>query len=145
MKRKNLTIALTIIFGMFCLSAYCLADEAQKEEGGNSHQNIRIYSDELVPPILKCKTGATVTWVNFSRRIQAEVRFLDETVVDAAECPTNFFIGKDNTYESHKVCIGCTASLCFQKKGTYRYMVRETKTFHPGAMHREVRGTIIVE
>ena len=143
MKGRNLVIALTV--GFFCLSAYCMADEAQGEKGANLHKNIRIYSDELIPPTLQCKPGTTVTWVNFSRRIQAEIRFLDKEVTSAAECPTNFFIGMDDTFESHKVCIGCTASLCFQKKGTYHYMIRETKTFHPGAMHKEVRGTIIVE
>lgn len=61
MKRKNLVIILTIIFGVFCLSAYSFADEAQKEEGDKSHKNIRIYSDELIPGIFQCNPGTTVT------------------------------------------------------------------------------------
>lgn len=145
MKRKNLIIAFALIFGVFCLSVFCFADDAQKEKGDKSHKNIRIYADELIPAILQCTPGTTVTWVNFSMRVQAEIRFLDKKVNSAADCPTNFFIGGHGTYESHKVCMGCTASLCFQEKGTYRYIVRETKTFFPGSSHKELQGTINVE
>lgn len=143
MKKEYLTITSTIFLVLFCITAYCLAEEAKQEEMKRQHKTVFIHEHEgLIPQVLIAKLGTTVTWMN-DATVEAEILFSDKKVLDAAACLVNFFIGKNGTYESHKMCAGCTASLCFQEKGTFDYIVKESRTFYGG--DKEYRGTILIE
>lgn len=143
MKKEYLTITSTIFLVLFCITAYCLADEAKQEEMKRQHKTVFIHEQEgLIPQTLVSERGTTVTWMN-DATVEAEILFLDKKVVDAASCLVYFYIGKNGTYESHKMCAGCTASLCFQKKGTFDYVVKESRTFHGG--DKEYRGAIVIK
>ena len=143
MRRKNLIYMVVILVGIFHLIEYPFAAEAKKEGLKKLHKTIIIYEEEgLVPPNLTAKPGITVSWVNLSET-EAEILFLDKEVTDAADCPVYFFIGRKGAYESHKMCAGCTASLCFREKGRFDYIVKESRTFHGG--EKEFRGTIVIK
>ena len=143
MKRKYLTVTSTIFLVIFCLSAFCLADEAKQEEMKRQHKTIFIHEQEgIAPQTLVGEIGTTVTWIN-DANVEAEILFLNKNVVDAADCLVYFFIGKNGTLESHKMCAGCTASLCFLEKGTFDYIVKESRTFHGAG--KEFRGSILIK
>ena len=143
MKRKNLIYITVILIGTLYLTGYLFADEAKKEEVKRFHQTVIIHEYEgLVPEILRIEPGTTVTWVNFAA-VEAKMLFFDREVIDAADCPVYFFIGDNGTYESHEMCAGCTASLCFQEKGRYDYIVKESRTSY--GYNKEYRGTILVK
>ena len=143
MRRKNLIYLVVIMASIFFMIGSSFAVEAKKEESKKIHKSIIIYEEEgLVPPNLTAKLGVTVSWVNLSET-EAEILFLDKKVADAADCPVHFFIGRKGAYESHKMCAGCTASLCFQEKGEFDYIVKESRTFYGG--EKEFRGTIVIK
>ena len=141
MKRKNLIYTILILFSSLCLTGYLFATE--EEATTKNHKTVVIHEHEgVTPQILRIEPGTTVIWVNLTL-VEAEVLFLDRKVIDAAECPVYFFIGDDGTYESHEMCAGCAASLCFQGKGRFDYAVKEARTSY--GEEKEYRGTILVK
>ena len=146
MKKKNLVYIIVILFCGLCLTGYLFADDVKKEEIKMVHKTVIIHEYEgLTPQILRVEPGTTVIWVNYAA-VEAVIIFLDEEIIDAADCPVYFFIDRDGTYESHEMCAGCTASLCFMEKGSYDYIVKEYRTHYaPGGIERDYRGTILVK
>ena len=143
MKRKRLIYTMVILFSSLCLTGYLFAAEAKKEEIKKVHKTVIIHEYEgLTSENLRVEPGTTVTWVNFAA-VEAKILFLDEEVINAADCPVYFFIDRDGTYETHKMCAGCTASLCFLEKGRFDYVVKETRTSY--GEEKEYRGTILVK
>ena len=147
MKTKKLLCAIGILIIVFCLAEYPLF-ASEKEVKVSRFVTIESKDPReiklgLDPSTLIIESGTTVVWVNFSR-IPVELLFLNNKVNFAADCPVNFFIGKDGAYESGKICIGCTASLCFIEKGKYEYVFSTSSTFHPSKM-KEQRGIILVQ
>lgn len=140
MKRKSLIYTIVILIGSFYLTGYLFADEAKKGEINRLHKTVVIHEYQgVTPETLIVKPGTTVIWVNLAA-IQAEIIFLDKEVVDAADCPVYFFVGRDGTYETHEMCAGYTASLCFQEKGRYDYIVKASRTVY--GEEKEYLGTI---
>ncbi|MEE9503756.1 MAG: hypothetical protein V3V90_01375, partial [Thermodesulfobacteriota bacterium] len=85
-----------------------------------------------------------VIWVNHSR-FSVEVIFIGKQVVLACGSPVNFFVGKDGSYESHKIPSGGTASLCFLEKGRYTYKTKPSKRFILGKKGEEHYGTVWIK
>lgn len=143
MRKRNLIYIVVILISIFFIVGDSSADEIKKEESKKIHKTVIIHEEEgVTPKILNAEIGVIVNWVNLSL-VEAEIRFIDKKVNDAADCPVDFFIGKDGTYESKKMCAGCTTSLCFQKKGRFEYIIKEYRTFHGG--EKEFRGTILIK
>ena len=143
MKSKGIIHILAILVCISHLIGFSFAEEVQQEEMNRQHKTVFIHEQEgLIPQTLVCQPGTTVTWMN-DATVEAEILFLDKKVIDAASCLVYFYIGKNGTYESHKMCAGCTASLCFQGKGNYDYIVKESRTFHGG--DKEYRGAIVIK
>ena len=141
MRRKNLIYTLLILFSSLCLTGYLFA--AEEEETTKNHKTVVIHEHEgVTPQILRIEPGTTVIWVNLTL-VEAEVLFLDRKVIDAADCPVYFFIGDDGTYESHEMCAGCAASLCFQEEGRFDYIVKEARNSYGD--EKEYQGTILVK
>jgi plastocyanin len=108
-----------------------------------SHKTIKIKEKEgIIPRTVTLQPGETVKWVNLSMS-EVEIHFLDNKVIDAADNPVYFFVGRGSTYETHSICTGCTASLRFQKKGSFRYRVKESRTYHGG--EKEFRGAMLIK
>ena len=108
-----------------------------------SHKTIKIKEKEgVIPQTVTVKPGETVKWINMSLS-EIEIQFLDEKIVDAADHPVYFFIGRGSTYETHNLCAGCSASLRFQEKGIFEYRVEESRTYHGG--EKEFRGTMLIQ
>ena len=141
MKSKNLIYIIVIMIGTFYLTGYPFAAETKKEEVKKIYKTV-IIDEGLYYKTLTAEPGTTVIWVNYSKR-QVEILFLDKKVIDAADCLSNFFIGKDGACESVKMCRNCTASLCFQKKGAFGYIVKESRTFY--GTGKEYRGVIWIK
>ena len=143
MRRRNLIYIVVILVSIFFIVGDSSADETKKEESKKIHETVIIHEGKRVTPrIVNAEIGAIVSWVNLSL-VEAEIRFIDKKVNDAIDCPENFFIGRDGAYESKRMCAGCTASLCFQKKGRFEYVIKEYRTFHGG--EKEFRGTILIK
>ena len=147
MKTKKLLYAIGILIIVFYLSQYSLF-AGEKEVKVSRFVTIESKDPReiklgLDPSTLIVEPGTTVVWVNFSRT-PVELLFLNNKVNFAADCPANFFIGKDGAYESGKICIGCTASLCFIEKGKYEYVFSTSSTFYPYKM-KEQRGMIWIK
>ena len=107
MKRKNLVQIMILIISMCYVIGTSIAAEPSNELSMNSHKTIRVKEKEgIIPQTVTLKPGETVEWVNLSLS-EIEIHFLDEKVVDAANHPIHFFICRDGTYESHKICSGC--------------------------------------
>jgi hypothetical protein len=73
-----------------------------------------------------------------------EILFLDPKITLACGTPVNFILGKDGAYESAKIPLGGTASLCFTKNGKFDYVVKSSRTFYNQTLAREHRGSIII-
>jgi plastocyanin len=120
-----------------------IAAETRDEVSMKSHKTIRIKENEgIIPQTVTVRPGGTVTWVNLSLS-EVEIFFLDKKVVNVADYPLHFFIGRENTYESRKICAGCTASLCFQERGTFEYLVKEFRNYHGN--EKEFRGAMMIK
>jgi len=100
--------------------------------------------EEPNPVTLFAPLGTTVIWVNHSK-YAVEILFIGKQVVLACGSPINFFIGKDGSYESHKIPSGGTASLCFLEKGRYAYKTKPSKAFILGKKGKEHYGTIWIK
>jgi plastocyanin len=100
--------------------------------------------EEPYPATLFASLGTTVIWVNHSR-FSVEVIFIGKQVVLACGSPVNFFVGKDGSYESHKIPSGGTASLCFLEKGRYTYKTKPSKRFILGKKGEEHYGTVWIK
>lgn len=147
MKTKKLMYVIGILIISSCLVEYSLfAGEKELKVSrfvtieSKDPREIKLGLD---PSTLIIEPGTTVVWVNFSRT-PVELLFLNNKVSFAADCPANFFIGKNGAYESGKICIGCTASLCFIEKGKYEYVFSTSSTFYPSKM-KEQRGMIWIK
>ena len=128
---------------MCCVIEYPIAAEARNEVSMKSPKTIKIKEKEgIIPRTVTLKSGETVKWINLSLS-EVEIHFLDEKVIDAADNPVHFFICRENTYESHNICAGCTASLRFQEKGSFEYLVKESRTYHGG--EKEFRGVMLLK
>lgn len=147
MKTKKIMCALGILLTVFFLTEHSLFAGEKEVKVSRfvtiESQDPREIKLGLDPSTLIIEPGTTVVWVNFSRN-PVELLFLNKNVSFAADCPANFFIGKDGAYESGKICIGCTASLCFIEKGKYEYVFSRSSTFYPSKM-KEQRGIIWVK
>lgn len=145
MRTKQLTILATALMLAVFLVNPLLAAEGE-EEGVALVTKVVIITGHagLKPPDIISQRGTTVVWVNHSNTPQ-EILFLDKKVVLACGSPVNFIVGHDGTYESSKVPFGGTASLCFTEKGTYKYIVKSSKTFAQQPKDKELRGSVTIE
>ena len=142
MKRKIL-IQIIIVISMCCVIEYPIAAEARNEVSMKSPKTIKIKEKEgIIPQSVTLKPGETVKWVNLSMS-EIEIHFLDKKILDAADYPVYFFIGRGSTYETHNLCAGCSASLRFQEKGSFEYRVKESRTYHGG--EKEFRGAMLIK
>jgi plastocyanin len=135
MKRKIIIQVMIVVVSMCYVIGYSIAAETRNEVSMKSHKTIKIKEKEgIIPRTVTLQPGETVKWVNL---------FLDNKVIDAADNPVYFFVGRGSTYETHSICTGCTASLRFQKKGSFRYRVKESRTYHGG--EKEFRGAMLIK
>lgn len=143
MKKKNIIYITAILISTFIFANYSFSVETEKEEK-HFYRAVFIDAHEGVhPKTLIADPGDTVTWINWTK-VPSEIHFLDKKIVDATDCPECFFIGEDGTYDSVKMCRNGTASLCFQKKGKYEYIVKE-EPLHFWEKKKEYRGTIWIK
>ena len=146
MKRKHLICLVTILVGIFCLTGFTFASEEKQEEIKVSSKVVTIHPSEgLRPANVTADLGTTVVWLNRDRS-EVEVLFLNKMVTIACGSPVNFTVGKSGAYESAKIPLGGTASLCFIKNGTFDYVVKSSRPIKvkrglPGGEHR---GTITI-
>jgi hypothetical protein len=116
MKRKIIIQVMIVVVSMCYVIGYSIAAETRNEVSMKSHKTIKIKEKEGIIP---------------------------RKVIDAADNPVYFFVGRGSTYETHSICTGCTASLRFQKKGSFRYRVKESRTYHGG--EKEFRGAMLIK
>ena len=144
MKRIHLIYLITILVGIFCLTGLTFAAEEKKEEIKVASKVITIHPSEgLRPGKVTADLGTTIVWLNRDRS-EVEILFLNKMVTIACGAPVNFTIGKSGAYESAKIPLGGTASLCFIKNGTFDYVVKSSRTFYTGTIDREHKGTITI-
>jgi len=142
MKRKTLIQIMVVVVSMCYVIGNSLAAEPRNDVSMKSHTTIKIKDSEgIIPQTVTLKPGETVKWVNLSMS-EIEIHFLDKAVIDAADYPVYFFIGRESTYQTHNLCAGCTASLHFQEKGSFEYLVKESRTYHGG--EKEFRGAMLI-
>ena len=140
MKRKSVIYLMLILLSSLYLIGYLFAAE---EETKKNYRTVVIHEYQgAIPQHLRVEPGTTVIWVNLAI-VEAEVIFLDREVIDAAEYPVYFFIGDEAIYESHEMCAGCAASLCFEEKGRFDYIVRQARNSYGD--EKEYQGTILVK
>ena len=143
MKRKFLIQTMVVVVSTFYMIGYSFADETKNEGSMKNHKTIRIKEKEgIIPQTVTVTPGETVKWVNLSLS-EVEIHFPNKEVIDAADCPVHFFICREGTYESHKICAGCTASLRFQEKGNFQYLVKESRAYHGD--EKEFRGVMLIK
>ena len=143
MKRKIIIQVMIVVVSMCYVIGYSIAAETRNEVSMKSHKTIKIKEKEgIIPRTVTLQPGETVKWVNLSMS-EVEIHFLDNKVIDAADNPVYFFVGRGSTYETHSICAGCTASLRFQEKGSFRYRVKESRTYHGG--EKEFRGAMLIK
>jgi len=143
MKRKIVMQVMIVVVSMCYVIGYSIAAETRNEVSMKSHKTIKIKEKEgIIPRTVTLQPGETVKWVNLSMS-EIEIHFLDNKVIDAADNPVYFFVGRGSTYETHSICAGCTASLRFQEKGSFRYRVKESRTYHGG--EKEFRGAMLIQ
>ena len=143
MKRKIIIQVMIVVVSMCYVIGYSIAAETRNEVSMKSHKTIKIKEKEgIIPRTVTLQPGETVKWVNLSMS-EIEIHFLDNKVIDAADNPVYFFVGRGSTYETHSICAGCTASLRFQEKGSFRYRVKESRTYHGG--EKEFRGAMLIQ
>lgn len=144
MKRKHLIRLITILVGIFCLTGLTFAAEEKKGEIKVASKVVTIHPSEgLTPAKVTADLGTTIVWLNRDRS-PVEILFLDKKITIACGSPVNFYLGKDGAYESAKIPLGGTASLCFIKNGTFDYVVKSSRTFYTGTIDREHKGTITI-
>ena len=125
MKETILIHIIIVVVGTCYVIGDSLAAETRNEVSMKSDRTIRVTEKEgIIPQTVTIKPGDTVKWVNLSRS-EIEIHFLDEEVIDAADNPVYFFICRERTYESYSICAGSSASLRFQEKGSFGYLVKE--------------------
>ena len=143
MKRKIIIQVMIVVVSMCYVIGYSIAAETRNEVSMKSHKTIKIKEKEgIIPRTVTLQPGETVKWVNLSMS-EIEIHFLDNKVIDAADNPVYFFVGRGSTYETHSICAGCTASLRFQEKGSFEYQVKESRTYHGG--EKEFRGAMLIK
>ena len=143
MKRKVLIQIVIAVVSMYFVMGDILAAEPRNEVPKEKHRTIRVKEKEgIIPQTVTLKPGDTVKWVNMSMS-EIEIRFIEKKVVDAANHPVHFFVCREGTYESHKICAGCSASLRFQEKGSFSYLVREARTCQSG--EKEFHGAMLIQ
>ena len=143
MKRKILVQIMIPIVSMCYVIGTSIAAEPRNELSMKSHKTIRVKEKEgIIPQTVTLKPGETVKWVNLSLS-EIEIHFIDGKVIDAANHPIHFYICRDGTYESHKICAGCSASLRFQEKGSFEYLVTESRTLQGG--EKEFHGAMLIK
>ena len=144
MRGRYLIHIIIVVVGTIYIISSSQAAETRNEESMKSPKTIRITEKEgIIPPVVTIKPGETVEWINLSRS-EVEIHFLEEEVVEAADNPVYFFICRDRTYESYKICSGCTASLRFQEKGNFGYLVKESRINYHGE-EKEFRGAMLIK
>jgi hypothetical protein len=105
---------------------------------------INITSDKGLSLVtFNAKRGTTVIWVNKTSEPQ-EILFAGKQIVSACGTPVNFLAGKEGLYESAKIPLGGTASLCFSEKGRHEYELRSSKTSSSPSM-RDHRGSFKIK
>jgi plastocyanin len=148
MKTRVFFVVLTIFTGALYLMGFTFEFGEKTGEIKMNHAIVGIGAFEGIKPkptILAAKVGTTVIWVNYANR-PVEILFLDKRVVLACGSPVNFFVGKDDAYESAKIQFGGTASLCFTEKGEYPYLVKYSSTFYSEKGIRGMyRGSIVID
>ena len=147
MRKNSVVVMLAAVLGICYPAGVTYAAEEKTDEIKTVHRTIMIsaYDGVTVEPTnLRSGPGTTVIWVNHSRS-PVEILFLDKKVVFACGVPVNFFVGKEDSYESGKIPFGGTASLCFIEKGQYDYIVRSSKTFNLDRKQQEYKGIISIK
>lgn len=80
------------------------------------------------PSALRVPVNTCVTWINWSRVLRVEIKF-----IKGLECrravlgASGFSLGPQNCFITYPLHYGCTASLVFTRQGVYDYVV-VTKT-----------------
>ena len=131
-----------VIAVVFFVPVFAFADE-HRDELVHKIVTFTTY-DGVRPTTVTSRPGTTIIWVNNSRS-KIELLFLEKAVVPACGAPVNFFVGKGGGYESGKIALGGTASLCFAKKGKYTYIARYSPTFYPSSDRKEFQGVIWIQ
>jgi len=128
---------------MYYVTGDVLATESRNEVSKEKHKTIRIKEKEgIIPQTVTLKPGETVKWVNLSMS-EIEIHFLEKKVIDAASHPVHFFVCREGSYESHKICSGCSASLRFQEEGSFNYLVKESRTYQ--GKEEEFHGAMLIQ
>jgi len=144
MKRKSLVCLITILVSIFYLTGFTFAAEEKTKEIKVMSKIVTIHPSEgLRPPIVIADLGTTVVWLNRDRT-PVEILFLNPNITIACGSPVNFSLGKDGAYESAKIPLGGTASLCFIKNGKFDYVIKPSRTFYQQTLAREHRGSILI-
>ena len=142
-KMMSIVVVISLLVGLGSIHYISRAEE-KKEAVKMTHKIVTIGTSEDVQPkptVITSHPGTTVIWVNYSS-YPVELLFLDKKVTYACGTPVNFFVAKDGSYESTKIPLGGTASLCFIEKGDYPYLVKSSRTFYH--VKTEYRGSIVI-
>jgi hypothetical protein len=116
---------------------------ADKDELKAEHLIINITSDKGLSLVtFNAKRGTTVIWVNKTSEPQ-EILFTGK-IVSACGKPVNFLAGKEGSYDSAKIPLDGTASLCFSEKGRHEYELRSSKTSSSPSMG-DYRGSFKIK
>lgn len=79
---------------------------------------------DLKPEALKVPTESCITWVNWSRAAEVQIKFQDGvSCQDATVGASGFSLDSSQCYVTNFLPYGSTSSLVFSKKGTYSYTV----------------------
>lgn len=145
MKKKCLFAIVVYLLGVCLCPGISPASEEEKESPKIVNKIVIINQYEEVSPLeLTSNPGTTVVWVNHSRT-PVEILFYDKKVTVACGSPVNFSVGRGGAYESNKIPFGGTASLCFLENGTYKYMIKSSRTFYMKRLERDYKGKIVIE
>ena len=143
MKRKILIQIVLVVVSIYYVVGDVLAVEPRNEMSKEKHRTIRVKEKEgIIPQTVTLKPGETVKWVNMSLS-EIEIHFVEKKVVEAANHPIHFFVCREGTYESYKICAGCSASLHFQEEGSFNYLVRESRTYQ--GKEKEFHGAMLIK
>ena len=145
MSLKQLPVlAAILVLGTFLVNPLLAAEG---EEGGVQliTKVIMITGHSgLKPPDIISQQGTTVVWVNHSNTPQ-EILFLDKKVGLPYRLHQICHMYDYGAYESSKVPFGGTASLCFLEKGTYKFIVKSSKTFAQQPKDAVDKGTVTIK
>jgi plastocyanin len=143
MKIKFLIQIVLVVVSIYYVVGDVLAVEPRNKMSKEKHRTIRVKEKEgIIPQTVTLKPGETVKWINLSLS-EIEIHFQEKKVIATANHPIHFYICREGTYESHKICAGCSASLRFQEEGSFHYLVKESRTLQGG--EKEFHGAMLIK